>query len=109
MTSSQLMAAAVGLFLVVSPACASTPGAWAELDAASLQSCMAAITKAHAAPAPGRIVLVGRIRGIGGSSGDEYYGMTFLWPTVTAAEAWLCLYDKHTKRTQAALIETATQ
>ncbi len=91
------------LFLVCSPALASTPSAWDALDKAAQASCTKATVKMASKAKIQKIT--GRISGIGGN-GDQYYGLLMVGKTANFPSQWLCLYDKKSKAAQVRELET---
>jgi hypothetical protein len=102
-------AIAVSALVVASGAFGSTPESWAQLDRAARASCLAILQKAHGSAKPGArlqpVAFTGRASGIGGDSGDLYYALTIRWTAPAYTEGWLCLYDKHTGKSTAAMLE----
>ena len=88
-----LLAAA---FLLVLPAQAATPGAWAALDAAARKACEQDI---HRIASKARVrSLDGKVLGIGAAKDeDRFYALLLKGETAGFASRWLCLYDKRTK------------
>ncbi len=98
------LTATATLILAAAPACASTSNSWAALATDARKACTAQIVK-HAGNAKVRKI-TGRVPGIGGENGDQYYALIFKGTVAGYAQSWMCLYDKQRHTATASDIET---